>query len=87
MTITPAEQTGVTVVKRLQRTLYWDEYDAVQPALLASRRSICEQSMGVRVMAATVETVSIIVTIHPSCLNNIPAIPVIMVRAGTLPPS
>ena len=44
------------------------------------RRNNCEQSIGVNVKAPTVETIMMILTIHPNCLNKIPAIPVTIVN-------
>ena len=38
-----------------------------------------EQSMGTRVRAAVVDTIIMMLTIHPSCLNIIPAMPLIIV--------
>ena len=40
----------------------------------------CEQSIGTRVSAAVVDTIIMMLTIHPSWLNIIPAIPGTMVR-------
>ena len=40
----------------------------------------CEHSMGTRVSAATVDTIIMMETIQPSCLNMMPAMPEIMVR-------
>ena len=42
--------------------------------------SILEQSIGTRVSAAVVEMIMMMLTIQPSCLNMIPAIPETMVR-------
>ena len=42
--------------------------------------SILEQSIGTRVRAAVVEMIMMMVTMNPSCLNMIPAIPDTMVR-------
>ena len=39
-----------------------------------------EHSIGTRVSAAVVETIMMMLTIQPSCLNMMPAMPVIMVR-------
>ena len=43
----------------------------------------CEQSIGVREIAVSVEVHTVIQTIHPNCLNKIPVIPVTRVTGRT----
>ena len=49
------------------------------PCLGLKRRN-CEQSIGMRVSAPIVDTIMMILVIHPNCLNMRPAIPLIIVN-------